>query len=66
MRIERSPVRMRERDQCVSGIRANEKREKSHEEEGKRSLREIRTNENRAKSCEDERKGSLCKRDLDQ
>jgi hypothetical protein len=38
MGIERSPVRMRERDQCVSGIRTNENREKSHEEERKASV----------------------------
>jgi hypothetical protein len=38
MRIERSPMRKRERHKCVSGIRINENREKSHEEEGKRSI----------------------------
>ncbi len=38
MRIERSPMRKRERDQYVSGIRTNENRKKSHEEEGKRSV----------------------------
>ncbi len=58
-------MRKRERYQCVSGIRTNENREKSHEEEGKRSMRterspmrkrerdqcvsEIRTKENREK-----------------
>jgi hypothetical protein len=43
MRIERSPIRKRERHQCVSGIRTNENREKSHEEEGKRSMRTERS-----------------------
>jgi hypothetical protein len=38
MRIERSPMRKRERNQCVSEIRANENREKSHEGEMKRSV----------------------------
>jgi hypothetical protein len=38
MRIEKSSVRKRERDQCVSGIRTNENREKSQEEEGKASV----------------------------
>jgi hypothetical protein len=38
MRTERSPMRNRERDQCKIGIRINENREKSHEEEGMRSL----------------------------
>jgi hypothetical protein len=32
MKTERSPTRMRERDQCVSGIRTNENRAKSHED----------------------------------
>jgi hypothetical protein len=32
MRIVRSPMRNRERDKCVSGIRTNENSEKSHEE----------------------------------
>jgi hypothetical protein len=31
-------MRKRERDHCVSEIRTNENREKSHEEEGKRSV----------------------------
>jgi hypothetical protein len=43
MRTERSPRRKRERHQCVSGIKTNENREKSHEEEKK-------INENREKS----------------
>ncbi len=34
---ERSPMRKRERYQCVSEIRTKENREKSHEEEEKRS-----------------------------
>jgi hypothetical protein len=38
MRIERSPMRIREMDQCVSVIRTKENREKSHEEEGKGSM----------------------------
>jgi hypothetical protein len=38
MRTERSPMRMREMDQCVSGIRTNENREKSREEERKGSV----------------------------
>jgi hypothetical protein len=38
MRIERSPMRKRERPQCVSEIRNNENREKFHEEKGKRSM----------------------------
>jgi hypothetical protein len=29
-------MRMREMDQCVSGVRTNENRDKSHEEEEKR------------------------------
>jgi hypothetical protein len=33
MKVERSAVRMRERDQCVSEIRTKENRKKSHEEE---------------------------------
>jgi hypothetical protein len=38
MRIERSVLRRREGDQCVSEIRTKENREKSHEEEGKGSV----------------------------
>ncbi len=36
MRIETSSMRMREMEQCVSGVRTNENRDKSHEEEEKR------------------------------
>jgi hypothetical protein len=42
MRTERSHMRKREMDQCVSEISTNENREKSHEEEGKRSLCTVR------------------------
>jgi hypothetical protein len=38
MRTEKSSLRKKERDHCVSKIRTNENREKSHEEEGKRSV----------------------------
>jgi hypothetical protein len=38
MRIERSSMRKRERHQCVSEIRTNVNRDKSHEEEGKESV----------------------------
>jgi hypothetical protein len=38
MRTERSPMRMRERDQCASEIRTNGNREKSREEEIKVSV----------------------------
>jgi hypothetical protein len=33
MRIKTSPMRKRERHQCVSEIRTHENREKSHEDE---------------------------------
>ncbi len=36
MRTERSPMRKRERDQCVSRIRTNENREKGHKRERER------------------------------
>jgi hypothetical protein len=38
MRIERSPLIKREGDQCVSEIRTNENRYKSHEEERRVSV----------------------------
>jgi hypothetical protein len=38
MRIERSPMRKRERDHCVGEIRTNEYSEKSREDERKGSL----------------------------
>jgi hypothetical protein len=38
MRIERSPMRERGRDQCVSGIWTKENREKSRDEERKGSV----------------------------
>jgi hypothetical protein len=38
MRIERNPMRKRERDQRVSGIRTNGNREKSSEEKRKGSV----------------------------
>jgi hypothetical protein len=38
MRIERSPMRKRERHQCVGEIRTSENRDKSHEVERKRSV----------------------------
>jgi hypothetical protein len=38
MRIEISPMREREKDQCVIGIRTNENRAKSHEDERKGSV----------------------------
>jgi hypothetical protein len=53
MGIERSPIRKRERHQCVSGIMANENREKSPEDQ---CVSGVRTNENREKSHEEEGK----------
>jgi hypothetical protein len=38
MRTERSPMRKRERHQCVSEIRTNENRDKSHAEKKKTSV----------------------------
>jgi hypothetical protein len=38
MRIDRSPMREKGRDQCVREIRNNENRERSHEEESKASM----------------------------
>jgi hypothetical protein len=62
MRIERSPMRKRERDQCVSEIRTNENREKSCEvRERDQCVSGIRSNENREKSHEEEGKRSVCK-----
>ncbi len=53
-------MRKRERDQCVSEIRTNENREKSHEKEGRdHCVSEIRTSGNREKSHEEEGKGSV-------
>jgi hypothetical protein len=67
MRTERSPMRMTERDQCVSGIRTNESREKGHKRKIERDqyvyIREIRKNENREKFRKEKRKGSVCKWD---
>jgi hypothetical protein len=62
MRIERSPMRKRERHQCVSEIRTNENRAKSHEEKrNDQCVSEIRTNENRDKSHAEKKKTSVCK-----
>ncbi len=48
MRIERSPMRKRERDQCVSKIRTNGKERSPMRERGRdQYVSEIRTNENR-------------------
>jgi hypothetical protein len=38
MRIDTSPMKKREGYQCISEIRTNENRNKSHKEEGKRSV----------------------------
>ncbi len=58
---EKSPMMKRERDHCVSGIRAKGNREKSSEEMRKGSVVRLRTNENREKSHEGERKRSVRK-----